>query len=57
MSWAINARQPDRTIGASMTPFLKLSDVRWSTFCLLVGLGEVGGDGEEALRDMIIRRS
>ena len=50
-----NARAPERTIGASTTPFLKLSDVRWSVLCLFVGRG-VGEGLVEVFRRIITGR-
>ena len=51
-----NVQVPDRTIGASMTPFLKLSEVRCSSFRFFSGLGELGGGELEYARRVIVRR-
>ena len=38
-------QEPERTIGASITPSLNLSDVRLPSFRLFDGLGLDGGEG------------
>ena len=49
----MDVRAPERTIGANITPFLKLSEVKCSILCFLFGLGD--GEGlDEAWRRSII---
>lgn len=51
-----DAHAPERTMGASITPFLKLSEVRCvSIFCFFDGRGDDGGEEELARRDIIKR--
>ena len=48
---ACYARAPDLTIGASITPFLNESDVRWEILVRFAGLGSVGVGESRRRRD------